>query len=83
MRGGSVLSTEEKADLVRRLEAGERASALANEAGVLRKSLYPWRAAYLAFGAAGLNRRKSAKCDRRGLAKRGSFSLWPFWRSAR
>ena len=38
MRGGSVLSTEEKADLVRRLEAGERASALANEADMLRKS---------------------------------------------
>jgi len=68
MRGVSLLSTVEKADLVRRLEAGERASALANEAGVLRKSLYQWRAAYLAFGAAGLNRKRGPKRGGRAAA---------------
>ncbi len=50
-----------KERLVRRLEAGERVSALASEAGVLRKSLYQWRAAYKAFGAAGLNRKRGPK----------------------
>ena len=48
MRGKSQLSAVEKVTLVRRLDAGERASALALEAGVLSKSLYQWRAAYLA-----------------------------------
>ena len=68
MRGVSLLSSEEKADLVRRLEAGERASALANEAGVLRKSIYQWRAAYLAFGVAGLNRKRGPKSGGRAAA---------------
>ena len=40
---------------------GERVSALALEAGVLRKSLYEWRAAYRAFGATGLNRKRGPK----------------------
>jgi transposase-like protein len=48
-----TLSTAEKERLVRRLEAGEGVSALAIEAGVLCKSLYQWRGAYRAFGAAG------------------------------
>ena len=60
----SPLSTAEKESLVRRLEAGERVSALAIEAGVLRKSLYEWRAAYRAFGAAGLNRKRGPKGGR-------------------
>ena len=45
------LSREEKEALVRRLEAGERVAPLAEEAGVLRKSLYQWRAAYRAMGS--------------------------------
>ena len=57
MRGTSHLSTVEKVTLVRRFEAGERASALALEAGVLSKSLYQWRAEYLAWVLAGLDRR--------------------------
>jgi hypothetical protein len=34
---------------------------LAREAGILRKSLYEWHAAYLAMGAAGLNRKRGPK----------------------
>jgi transposase len=62
------LSTAEKERLVRRLEAGERVSALAIEAGVLRKSLYQWRGAYRAFGAAGLNRKRGPKPGGRAAA---------------
>ena len=58
MRSPRLLSTEEKEALVRRLEAGERVAALAEETGVLRKSLYEWRAA---VGAAGLNRKRGPR----------------------
>ena len=61
MRPKSPLSTAEKERLLRRLDAGERVATLAKEAGVLRKSLYEWRAAYRAFGAAGLNRKRGPK----------------------
>jgi putative transposase len=54
--------------LVRRFEAGERASALALEAGVLTKSLYQWRAAYLAWGLAGLDRKRGRKPGGRAAA---------------
>ena len=40
------------------MEAGERVASVAKSAGVLRKSLYEWRDAYKAFGAAGLNRKR-------------------------
>ncbi len=65
MKERKPLSTPEKERLVRRLLGGERVSALALEAGVLRKSLYEWREAYRAFGAAGLNRKRA----RRTLAR--------------
>jgi len=55
------LSTEEKEALVRRMEAGERVGALAAETGLLRKSLYQWRAAWRAMGVAGLNRKRGPK----------------------
>ena len=61
MKERKPLSTPEKERLVRRLLGGERVSALALEAGVLRKSLYEWREAYRAFGAAGLNRKRGPK----------------------
>ena len=61
MSGKPPLSTVEKVALVRRLEAGDRVSAVALETGVLRKSLYEWRAAYRALGAAGLNRKRGPK----------------------
>jgi transposase len=68
MRGKSQLSAVEKVTLVRRFEAGERASALALEAGVLSKSLYQWRAAYLGWGLAGLNRKRGRKPGGRAAA---------------
>ena len=57
----SLLSTAAKEALIRRMESGERVSDLSKEADVLRKSLYQWRAAYRAFGAAGLNRKRGRK----------------------
>src|SRR5271165_6336189 len=74
-----ILSAGEKERLVLRLKAGERVSALAIEAGVLRKSLYEWReaneafgAAYEAFGAAGLNRKRGPKPGGRAAAAASS-----------
>lgn len=61
MKKRRVLSTREKESLVCRIEAGERIAAVAKKAGVLRKSLYEWRAAYRAMGAAGLNRKRGPK----------------------
>jgi len=55
------LSTEDKLALIGRIEAGERLADVAKDAGVLRKSLYEWRAAYRAMGAAGLNRKRGPK----------------------
>ncbi len=64
----SPLSRDEKLALVRRMENGERVSALATEAHVLRKSLYEWKAAYKAAGAAGLNRKRGPKPGGRAAA---------------
>jgi transposase-like protein len=58
------LSTEQKLTLLARIEAGERVAAVARTAGVLRKSLYEWRAAFRAQGAAGLNRKPGRKPGR-------------------
>jgi transposase len=68
MRGKSQLPAVEKLTLVRRFEAGERASALALEVGVLAKSLYQWRAAYLLSGVAGLDRKRGRKPGGRAAA---------------
>jgi transposase len=54
-------STEFKARVVQRIEAGERLSAVAEELGIRRKLLYEWRAAYRVLGAAGLNRKRGPK----------------------
>jgi transposase len=54
-------STEYKAGVVQRIEAGERLSAVAEELGIRRKLLYEWRAAYRALGSAGLNRKRGPK----------------------
>ena len=58
------LSTIEKVEMVRRLEAGEPVSRLAGEAGVSSQSLYNWRSAYLVFGAAGLDRKRGRPAGR-------------------
>jgi transposase-like protein len=55
------LSTEEKVALIQRLKSGVSVSTLARETGLLRKSLYQWQAAYAAFGASGLNRKRGPK----------------------
>jgi transposase len=56
-----VFSTEFKAAVVLRLEAGERLASVAGELKIRRKLLYEWRAAYRAMGAAGLNRKRGPK----------------------
>ena len=55
------LSTEAKVQIVERVEAGEPLSAVAAQMGVLRKSIYEWRAAYRALGASGLNLKTGPK----------------------
>ena len=77
MNGTRPLSTPEKEALVRRLEAGERVAALAAETGVLRKSLYEWRAAYRAMGAAGLNRKRGPNPGGRAAVEPPSADAGP------
>jgi transposase len=77
MSGLRRLSREEKEALVRRLEAGERVAALAAEAGVLRKSLYEWRAAWRAMGVAGLNRKRGPKPGGRAALDPSSADAGP------
>ena len=55
------LPTDLKVRIVQRVESGERLSAVAAQTGVLRKSIYEWRAAYRARGAAGLNLKTGPK----------------------
>jgi len=63
------LATDVKVRIVQRVEGGERLAAVAAEMGVLRKSIYEWRAAYRARGAAGLNLKTGPKRgDRRKRA---------------
>ncbi len=71
------LSREEKEALVRRMEAGERVGALATETGVLRKSLYEWRAAWRAMGVAGLNRKRGPKPGGRAAVDPSSADAGP------
>ena len=59
-----AFSTDFKVEMVRRIEAGERLSAVADAVGIRRKLLYEWRAAYRALGAAGLNRKRGPKPGR-------------------
>ena len=77
MKTPRYLSREEKEGLVRRLEAGERIAALAAETGVLRKSLYEWRTAYRAMGAAGLNRKRGPKPGGRAAVEPPSADAGP------
>ncbi|HEY1452924.1 MAG TPA: helix-turn-helix domain-containing protein [Roseiarcus sp.] len=71
------LSREEKEALVLRLEAGERIAAVAAETGALRKSLYEWRAAWRAMGAAGLNRKRGPKSGGRAPVDPSSAAAGP------
>ena len=70
------LSTDSKVQIIQRVEAGERLSAVAAEMGVLRKSIYEWRAAYRAQGAAGLNLKRGPKPgSKRKAASRRNRSM--------
>lgn len=65
MKSVRVLTSEEKEALIRRVDAGEAILSVAKAAGVLRKSLYEWRAAYQLEGIAGLNRKRGPKVGKR------------------
>lgn len=75
------LPTAVKVRIVERVEAGEPISAVAAEMGVLRKSIYEWRAAYRARGAEGLNLKtgpksggRRATASARGVSSSGAPS---------
>ena len=63
-----VFSTAFKANVVRRLEAGEALASISKELGVARKLLYEWRSAWRRLGVAGLNRKRGRKPGYRALA---------------
>jgi transposase len=70
-----VFTCEFKHRMVLRLANGERVAALAEEAGVKPQLLYDWRAAYRAFGVAGLSRKRGRKPGwRRNQASAGLAS---------
>jgi transposase len=69
MKKVRVLTTEEKEALILRVEAGEAILSVAKASGVLRKSLYEWRAAYQREGIAGLNRKRGPKPGKREVVK--------------
>lgn len=54
-------STEFKLRLLLRLQAGETVAALARENRIAPQLIYDWRKAYLAYGAAGLNRKRGRR----------------------
>jgi transposase len=61
IRGARVYSNAFKQEIVRRLEAGERVAAVAEEAGIDPKLLYDWWALYRRLGIAGLNRKRGRR----------------------
>jgi transposase len=54
-------STEFKLRLLLRLQAGESVAALCRENRIAPQLIYDWRKAYLAYGAAGLNRKRGRR----------------------
>ena len=56
-----VFSTEFKLRLLLRLQAGELVAALSRENRIAPQLIYDWRRAYLAYGAAGLNRKRGRR----------------------
>lgn len=65
-----VFSTAFKANVIRRLEAGETLASVSKELGVARKLLYEWRSAWRRLGVAGLNRKRGRKPGYRPLSDR-------------
>lgn len=76
-----VFSTDYKEGAVRRLAAGESASALAAELGVRRKLLYDWAKAWREQGAAGLNRKRGPKPRGAGAAPERRVAADPLARA--
>jgi transposase len=70
-----VFSTAFKANVVRRLEAGEALASVSKELGVARKLLYEWRSAWRRLGVAGLNRKRGRKPGYRALSDRPPSEL--------
>ena len=77
MKTAGRLSTEEKVGRLRRIEVGERLADVARDAAVLRKSLYEWRAADRAIGAAGLDRKRGPKPGGRAAVDPSSADAGP------
>jgi len=61
IKGARVYSNKLKREIVRRLVAGERVAAVAEEAGLDPKLLYDWWALYRRLGIAGLSRRRGRR----------------------
>jgi transposase len=61
IKGARVYLNALKQEIVRRLEAGERVAAVAEEAGIDRKLLYDWWALYRRMGTAGLSRQRGRR----------------------
>jgi transposase len=72
-----IFSTEFKLRLLLRLEAGESAAALARENRIAPQLIYDWRKAYLAYGAAGLNRKRGRRTGWRAPPPARPASLEP------
>lgn len=56
-----VFTSKFKQAAVKRVEAGERLRAVADDLGVRRKLLYDWRAAWRAEGLAGFNKKRGPR----------------------
>jgi transposase len=61
VKGARVFSNAFKQETVGRLESGERAAAVAAEAGIKPKLLYDWWTLYRRLGVAGLNRKRGRR----------------------
>jgi transposase len=56
-----VFTPKFKQAAVKRIEAGERLRAVAEDLGIRRKLLYDWRAAWRAEGLAGFNKKRGPR----------------------
>jgi len=56
-----VFTPEFKQAAVKRIEAGERLRAVAEDLGIRRKLLYDWRAAWRAQGIGGFNKKRGRR----------------------
>ena len=66
-----VFTPEFKRGAVRRIEAGERLRAVAEDLGVRRKLLYDWRAVWRAQGVAGFKKKRGRRPKPKPLERAG------------